>query len=215
MVANRFEMGNRAIWDEMARVVAELSPEWYLGGGTGISEYLHHRDSEDLDFIIHAQFDFEAVADKLDGSGLAVTRAEPGYVQGWLDNTKVEMVGTPGIHQLEAPTLIRGMPVGSLRDLLPTKINAIRNRGRLRDYVDLMVADSTGAMPIDEVIQTALLKYDVRTPSALVFEVKRALAYFDDIPEDEIAGFTKAEVSEYWRSRLPGILLGSSTSERT
>ena len=186
----------------MRNLIAADGRPWVLGGGTALAERFQHRDSEDLDFFLDQDFDADELANWLAAHGLLVTKVAPNTITAYLDTTKVEFLGVPKLVQLEEPTLIRGIRVQSPRDILATRIHAISRRAKLRDYVDLMVADQTGTLPLEAVLEASFLKYNVVNRSNIVDQTRRALLYLDDVLDEPIANYSRDAVAQYWVDRF-------------
>jgi len=204
----RFSTTHQEIWQKVAALIHSDGRPWMLGGGTGLAEYLDHRDSEDIDLFLHQDFDAEALARWLQGHNVLVTAIEINTVKGYLDSTKIEFLGIPELQLLEPPTVIRGIPVMAPIDILATKIHAITHRAKLRDYVDLMESDRSELLRLEAIIEAAITKYNVINPNGLVSQVNRTLLYLDDIDEDPIGNYAKEAVAKYWEQRLKELPLG-------
>ena len=137
-------------------------------GGTAVAMVLRHRHSHDLDFMTLQPFDSRAVAAKLlssaaraaykdddrphiakvafDGVPVTVMRDLRGFVEGHAT-------------QLADPSVVDGIAVGSIPDLMATKLDVIQHRRQGRDYIDIAAMDRAGACTIEDGLplpQTAL-----------------------------------------------------------
>ena len=130
-----------------------------LMGGTAVAMVLRHRHSHDLDFMTLAPFDSRAVAAKLlssaaraaykdddrehiakvafDGVPVTVMRDLRGFVKGHAT-------------QLADPSVIDGIAVASVPDLMATKLDVIQHRRQGRDYIDITAMDRTGTCTIED-----------------------------------------------------------------
>ena len=128
-------------------------------GGTAVAMVLRHRHSHDLDFMTLQPFDSRAVAAKLlssaaraaykdddrphiakvafDGVPVTVMRDLRGFVEGHAT-------------QLADPSVVDGIAVGSVPDLMATKLDVIQHRRQGRDYIDIAAMDRAGACTIED-----------------------------------------------------------------
>ena len=120
---------------------------------------LRHRRSHDLNFMTLAPFDSPAVAAKLlsaaaraahkdddlphiakvafDGVPITVMRDLRGFVEGHAT-------------QLVDPSVVDGLAVGSVPDLMATKLEVIQHRRQSRDYLDIAAMNRAGARSIED-----------------------------------------------------------------
>ena len=146
-----------AVWPRVAAALEGL--DCALMGDTAVAMVLRHRHSHDLDFMTLAPFDSRAVAAKLlssaalaaykdddrehiakvtyHGVPVTVMRDLRGFVKGHTT-------------QLAAPSVIDGIAVGSIPDLMATKLDVIQHRRQGRDYIDIAAIDRTGACTIED-----------------------------------------------------------------
>ena len=141
------------------RVAALQGLDCALMGGTAVAMMLRHRHSHDLDFMTLAPFDSRAVAAKLlsaaaraaykdddrehiakvgfDGVPVTVMRDLRGFVEGHAA-------------QLTDPSVVDGIAVGSVPDLMATKLEVIQHRRQGRDHIDIVATDRSGACTIED-----------------------------------------------------------------
>ena len=146
-----------AAWPRVAAALEGL--DCALMGGTAVAMVLRHRHSHDLDFMTLKPFDSRAVAAKLlsstaraaykdddrehiakvafDGVPVTVMRDLRGFVEGHAT-------------QLAAPSVVDGIAVGSIPDLMATKLDVIQHRRQGRDYIDIAAMDRAGACTIED-----------------------------------------------------------------
>ena len=146
-----------AAWPRVAAALEGL--DYALMGGTAVAMVLRHRHSHDLDFMILQPFDSRAVAAKLlssaaraaykdddrphiakvafDGVPVTVMRDLRGFVEGHAT-------------QLADPSVVDGIAVGSVPDLMATKLDVIQHRRQGRDYIDIAAMDRAGACTIED-----------------------------------------------------------------
>lgn len=120
---------------------------FYLSGGTALAEfYLHHRDSDDLDFFSEIPFDLktvEAFVKKItDHFGGVAARLERLYdrklffIQTKTGELKLEFSLYP-FPALEEKNITREVRVDSKRDITANKLAALLDRFEPKDFVDL------------------------------------------------------------------------------
>ena len=146
-----------AAWPRLAAALEGL--DCVLMGGTAVAMVLRHRHSHGLDFMTLQPFDSPAVAAKLlssaaraaykdddrehiakvafDGVPVTVMRDLRGFVKDYAT-------------QLAAPSVVDGIAVGSIPDLMATKLEVIQHRQQGRDYIDIAAMDRAGACTIED-----------------------------------------------------------------
>ena len=146
-----------AAWPRVAAALEGL--DCALMGGTAVAMVLRHRHSHDLDFMTLQPFDSRAVAAKLlssaahaaykdddrehiakvafDGVPVTIMRDLRGFVTGHAI-------------QLADPSVVDGIAVGSVPDLMATKLEVIQHRQQGRDYIDIAAMDRAGACTIED-----------------------------------------------------------------
>jgi len=97
------------------------------------------------------------------------------------------------------------IPIADSIDLLGGKKHAIQSRGRLRDYVDIMVADQGGLVPLDHALMAYLKKFEPPNNDMTIIQTLMALGYLDDLSEDNISGYSKNDVAKYLQKRVQEI----------
>jgi len=154
---------------------------FYLAGGTGLSFYLGHRFSVDLDF-------FSADANSVGNDERSTLRSllnDPTLeITFDKDSTFVATWRGVGVsffrlnlYPVVKPTLLLdGIPLASMEEIGAMKLAAIIDRGTRKDYVDLYYI--LQRVSLDILFQVAAVKYaKVRS---FPVSATRALSYFDD-----------------------------------
>jgi len=124
-----------------------LPKTFYFTGGTALSvAYLHHRESEDLDFFSETDFDDEQISDVVNsiasslGAIYRFTRHYRARIFELVKKNnvliKIDFVYHPH-KRLEKGVDIEGFPVDSLRDIATNKLLTINQRTEIKDFVDL------------------------------------------------------------------------------
>lgn len=197
-------------WQTIAPIVP---PAAYLVGGTAIAVHIRHRVSRDLDFFFHEDaVDLSQLAETLADRGpFVVMQRSPGTLNGLFSETKVQFLDADvGRRQLrlEPPTIVAGIRIAGLADLLATKLKVIAQRGELRDYFDLQKIEELTGRTVDEGLGYYLARFqpDPADQGTQVSAIIRALGYLDDVDEDDLLPSSKAEIARYWQRRQPEVL---------
>ncbi|HEX2203197.1 MAG TPA: nucleotidyl transferase AbiEii/AbiGii toxin family protein [Longimicrobium sp.] len=128
-------------------------PDLRLDGGTALAAYyLHHRQSEDLDFFggpaLNARELGERVREEALRDGVSLEPAGPSstgfarYVARDLENgsseaVKVDIAGQSPFLLAPLEPTVEGIRIGSYRDLCANKLHALCDRFEARDFADL------------------------------------------------------------------------------
>jgi hypothetical protein len=185
-------------WTKVAPIVPASA---YLAGGTGLTVHLHHRVSRDLDFMLERDEDLERLREVLEEVGrLGVTHQDEGTLNGMLDRTKIQFLRATDQKVLRRATIVAGIRVASVEDILAMKLKVIMDGGEMRDYFDLMEIDR-GAIRVEEGIALLLEKYRPREADRTVAAVVRSLAYLDDVADDPALPVGRGAIQDYWTQR--------------
>lgn len=134
------------IFDEFAKD-KDLPKRFYFTGGTALSAiYLHHRESEDLDFFSEKDFDNDPViefmgkiADLLKLKS-KVTLRERVRIFELFKQDKFAIKVDFGFYphkRLNKGEKVKGVDVDSLADIATNKLTTILQRTEVKDFVDL------------------------------------------------------------------------------
>lgn len=125
----------------------KLVEQFYFTGGTALSAvYLHHRESEDLDFFSKTEFDYsltelfiEEIA-KAEKAQVRLTEVEQTRVYQLIKANKtiikIDFAYYP-YQQLEQGLIVQGVRIDSLLDIATNKLQTIVSRSEVKDFVDL------------------------------------------------------------------------------
>ena len=173
------------VWPVLAQAVGGLDGS--LMGGTALTVHLRHRTSFDLDYMTAGSFSGESLVGKLvqlaperqietlsAGTDALDARIDGVAVQIFRPQPRPE-VGH--LRVLRAPIQVSGMPVGSLPDLLATKLDVILLRTKLRDYIDIKAIDELSPYSLEDGILFHMRRYGTTTAS-------RDLSRIVDLLED-------------------------------
>lgn len=130
------------IWD----LVGSLSPSsGVLMGGTALAIHLEHRQSEDLDIFVHDPFDPVSLLERLREHGpVESDHWSEGALNCVFGEVKLQFLSAVGQRQIERGRKFGELTVGSLPDVVATKLKVVGDRGELRDYYDLMCVELMG-----------------------------------------------------------------------
>ncbi|MCB1257258.1 MAG: nucleotidyl transferase AbiEii/AbiGii toxin family protein [Microthrixaceae bacterium] len=196
-------------WEQIAAVTP---PDGILMGGTALAVHLRHRVSRDLDIFTTSPFDSKKLEDQLRSRGqFATTLIDDHSLNGLFEGTKVQFLVAEGQTVLAAPTPVGGLNVGSLQDILATKVKVIGDRAELRDYFDLMEIERRTEHTVDEGLILYLERFGVPPTHASIHHIIVGFGYFDDLGGDpyleaQHGSSLRDEVVDYWRRRQPGIV---------
>ena len=121
----------RRVWTKAAEMSAGVSG--VLMGGTAVAMHLRHRRSDDLDIMTLSEFSGAAVARRLSRAfrDVEVIEAAENCCAAIVDSVRIEFfralpsgeVGPAQMRRVAEGPDICGMPIGSLPDLLATKLD--------------------------------------------------------------------------------------------
>ncbi|MCY7302901.1 MAG: nucleotidyl transferase AbiEii/AbiGii toxin family protein [Thermoleophilia bacterium] len=194
-------------WEQVAPL---LPPEAYLAGGTAIAVHLRHRQSRDLDFYFHEPIDLDELLLRLRSRvPFAVTQQAPGTLNGLFGTTRVQLLQV-GLERperrLEPTTLVAGLHVAGLGDLLAMKLNAIAGRAQLRDYYDLMAIEQQANRSVEEGLSLFLARYQPVHAESAITPIVLKLGYLDDVADDPFLPIERDTIARYWQKRQPAIV---------
>jgi predicted nucleotidyltransferase component of viral defense system len=145
-----------------------LNEHFYLTGGTALAAcYTHHRVSQDLDLFSENAFAVEEIIALLRtvpevgdidyqrsfDRRIFLLRFHPGSV------LKVEFVLYP-FRRCEPGTLLEGLQVDSVRDILVNKLMAMTDRRDAKDYVDFYFGiTANSSLDIESLMHDARQKF--------------------------------------------------------
>lgn len=204
----RFPAALKAVLpDDTYRAWQTLAPHLpaglYLGGGTAVAVWLHHRESRDLDFFFHDDaVDLKALRKTITKLGkFAVTHDSEGTLKGFFGSTKIEIFNASALKRLRPTQEVAGLQIASLEDLIAMKIKVMAERGEMRDYFDVKEIDEGSALSLEEGIGLYIERYNVDPASGVLQHLYLAMGNLTDVEEDQALPITKAELEAWWRKR--------------
>lgn len=194
----------QAAWEEL---VVLRPPPAYLAGGTAIATHLNHRVSRDLDFFLSKPVDMDALYTRLRATGhFAAMHLGPGTVNGVFGETKVQFLLAGTQRNTEPLTVVDGIPVAGLGDLLATKLKVIMGTGELRDYFDMMAIEQRSSLTAEEGLGIFLERYQPKAPNEAVAIIVRALGSLTDVLDNPALPVKRSTIERYWAKRQQGIV---------
>jgi hypothetical protein len=197
-----------ATWEQVAPLVPAKA---YLGGDTAIAVHLRHRPSRDLDFFFHEDtVDLDDLAERLRAHGpFAVSQRAPGTLNGLFGGTRLQFLRA-GLERperrLEPTTLVGGLQIAGLGDLLAMKLNAVAGRAQLRDYFDLMTIEQESGRTIEEGLGLFLARYQPEHEDSAITPILLALGHLDDVGDDPFLPVERDAIARYWQHRQPELV---------
>ena len=197
--------GTQAAWQELV----ELRPSpAYLVGGTAIAAHLHHRLSKDLDFFLSEPVDIDSLYDRLLATGhFVATQVAAGTINGVLGAAKVQFLLADAQRNTEPLTVVDGIPIAGLGDLLATKLKVVMDRGELRDYFDIMTIEKRTPLTAEEGLGIFLERYRPKAPDEAVTLIVRALGSLGDVQDDPALPVKRSTIEKYWAKRQRDLVM--------
>lgn len=189
---------NYEVWSVATEIASKRG--FYLAGGTGLALFLHHRQSRDLDFFLHLEFDQQEILNAFNAQELPIVLLDlsPGTLNILCDSVKVQFLYVKE-QKLLCPTCQIGTAdVASIPDILAMKLNAVTGRAKLRNYFDLMVIDQQTGYSIEQGLSFFLDRYKSKVPNQSVTTMIRSLGYLDDEADDETVPVGRQVAVDYW-----------------
>jgi len=202
----------RATLNAWPHVAAVTPPDGILMGGTALTVHLRHRVSRDLDVFTTEMFDPDELESRLKMHGtFAATLKDDGTLNGVFDDARLQFLWTRGQRVLAEPTRVGGLNIGSIDDILATKVKVVGDRAELRDFFDLMEIERQAHRMVEEGLQLYMARFDIPANHSSINHIIKGFGYFDDLNddpylEDEHGPNLKDEVIRYWRGRQPQIV---------
>ena len=167
--------------DLLKQLQAEpLLDKFNLVGETALALRLGHRKSIDLDLFTRDEFDLEELKTMLVNKyGLKVSYERHQTLKGFIDGIMIDCIQFNYPH-LYAPTVIEGVRLESIPDIIAMKLSAIAQNGtRIKDFID--IATLSTLYSFEEMLDFYISKF----PKANVLMPIKALTYFDEIDFNE------------------------------
>ncbi|MFH0819700.1 MAG: nucleotidyl transferase AbiEii/AbiGii toxin family protein [bacterium] len=148
-----------------------LRRDFYLTGGTALSEYyLHHRLSEDLDFFSEKEFDPQIISVffKKNKSAIGIRKIafESSFNRNlfFLHLPKSEIIKTEFTYfpfpRIEKKKGADKLAIDGILDIAVNKIFTIYQKPRSRDFIDLYFILKKTGWRIEDIVTKAKIKFD-------------------------------------------------------
>lgn len=135
----------RVIFDEFSKN-SKLRKQFYFTGGTALSAiYLHHRESEDLDFFSESDFNNEIIEDFVNNISKIIklpirsTQIEKTRMYEFVKGSKVIIkidFGYYPYQRLKKGVKIENVTIDNMFDIATNKLHTIAVRNHVKDFVD-------------------------------------------------------------------------------
>lgn len=151
----------------------ELS-DFFLVGGTALALQIGHRKSIDLDFFTLAPFDEEQLVKALQSHfSMTLNSQNTNTLLCEIENVKVDFIAHQ-YRQLKNNSIHGSIKLASLEDIAAMKLNAIKNRGSKKDFVDLYFLIKE--LGFEQMLSFFTQKY----PNQSELMILKSLTYFTD-----------------------------------
>lgn len=180
----------------------------YIGGGTALAMQLGHRTSVDFNLYCPKKFDVSATREmfKEHISGIEIiSEHSDGTLQMSADGVEISVFYYP--YKLISELVdFRPIKLAGLKDIAASKLAAIVQRARRRDFVDIYFLGKT--LGFEQVVDCAYQKFPwYRESSGIIFT---ALSYSEEADNDDEADRVKLtgedvtweEIKDYIRNQV-------------
>jgi hypothetical protein len=192
-------------------LAAHLPPALYLGGGTAVAVHLGHRESRDLDFFFHEPVDLAALRQDIGRLGpFAVSRESDDTLAGVFSATKIEVFDASALRLLARPTVVAGLRIAGLQDLMAMKLKVMAERGEMRDYFDVKTIDEAGGVSVEEGVDLYMERYGIAPQSEAIPHLYRAMGDLSDVEIDKAIPISKRSLQKWWSRRQVEVIRNSN-----
>ena len=165
--------------------------------------------------MVPGPFDVDGVVKRLRraaGSDILVLRQQDDGLAARVMSVIVEVFRVPErgynpgvVRTLAKPRVVDGLAVASVPDLLASKLDVLRYRQKLRDYIDLAAIDNLSRYNIEDGLLFHIGRYG-NTPGG--FELDRIISLLEDpgtFPEDGVFAQDRDRVLAYLKNKAPAL----------
>ena len=148
--------------------------DFYLVGGTALALQIGHRKSIDLDFFSKNPFHQDSLKQILINEFNAqILGLAENAITGVIDSIKFDFI-THQYQPLKPLNMFDNIRLSSLEDIAAMKLNAVRNRGSKKDFVDIYFL-------LEKFSLSQLLKMvNEKYPNHVDILTLKSLVYFED-----------------------------------
>ena len=203
----------RRVWTPVAGCARRVGG--VLMDGTAVAIHLRHRVSEDLDVMTLRSFSGSAVEERLRETVSSVEPIEvsDNMFHGFVDGVKVDVfralptngVAPEKMRWICPGTTIGGMEIGSIPDLMATKLDTIMYRAKLRDYLNLAELDRSGACSLEAGLGYYCRRFGYHYPPPVLERIIRLLESPGTLPADPDYEARSEPSLSYLRGRVPDL----------
>ena len=149
-----------------------------LVGGTALALYMGHRKSIDIDLFSNFAFDASGLLESIQQDyPLELYNTSSNTIKGSIENVNIDIIAHRYPY-LNVPSLIDGILILSVPDLIAMKLNAISVSGqRAKDFIDIYFILEENMFKISDMLKFYQLKYNQHGD----MHILKSLIYFEDI----------------------------------
>ena len=203
----------RRVWPKVAEAVAGTGG--VLMGGTAVAIHLRHRTSVDLDVMSLRAFSGRMVADRLErlSGDVQVEEAAESCLRAIVDGVLVDVFRALGreeaspdeMSMIQHGPVIDGMAVGSLPDLLATKLDVVMHRPKLRDYIDLAAIDAQTPYSLEDGLAFHQRRFGNKAGLWILDHIVGLLEDPGTLPRDPVFEHMRQPVLRHLSARVPDL----------
>ena len=182
-------------------------------GGSGLSLYLHHRLSEDIDlFTWEKQLDKPLILNTLNSkyNSYSIQQETDKQLDLIIDGVNVTFFANDWEALKKHTLLYKYLHVAQLDLLVAMKVNTLFLRAKFRDYYDLYALNLAGYRVAD---MYAIIEKNMPGMNRRLFQM--AMVYTDDVEDDNISHLqpnykvTKAAIAKHFQKEIDEWLFGN------
>jgi len=149
-----------------------------LVGGTALALYMGHRKSIDIDLFSNFAFDASGLLESIQQDyPLELYNTSSNTIKGSIEKVNIDIIAHRYPY-LNVPSLIDGILILSVPDLIAMKLNAISVSGqRAKDFIDIYFILEENMFKISDMLKFYQLKYNQHGD----MHILKSLIYFEDI----------------------------------
>ncbi len=174
----------------------------YLAGGTALTVRLLHRVSHDLDIFLERTEDLSSLWEAIATTGTALaTQRDDHTINCMFNGTRLQVLDASSQKMVGRTSVVAGLRIASIEDIMAMKLKVIVDRGELRDYFDLMAIEEQASLPVEVGIPLSITRYAPTDVDRYVDSIIRSLGYFGDVADDPGLPVPKSDIERYWMRR--------------
>lgn len=130
-------------------------------------------------------------------------------MKGLFGGATIEVFDASELRHLVEPTLMAGLRVASLQDLMAMKLKVLAERGEARDYFDVKAIDEEGGVSVEEGVELFMQRYGVSPNSEALHHLYKAMGDLTDVEGDDLLPANPSELQHWWARRQVKVLRNS------